>query len=178
MLKQKRKKCIIAAALVLFAIMLVGCVVWTGVIEIFSFNRASLTDTKLGASFSLEKLKNYETSDDAAFGMSLYQSADGFARIKVSKYPDTLLGASRVTGLYLYEGDTAHHILGIRIGDRANVAHELLGNNGFQVTHSGAGIIRAERGNIVIRMSINEKNRVSFLAAELTATNWFRLQYK
>ncbi len=177
--QSKKRKAIVTVSVILLLILMIGTVRWTGVIEISSFNRASDFDFDLGSSFWTDdvRLEEYKEYNEGFFGFSKYCYADACAEVKTSKYPDLLLGGERITGVYLLDGNTEHQIVGIRIGDRANIAHERLSEHHFRVTHTGAGMIRAERGNILILISINERNRVCAISAELTGTNFFHVQY-
>ncbi|MBE6595631.1 MAG: hypothetical protein E7644_07520 [Ruminococcaceae bacterium] len=168
-------------ALICALILLLGLTVtllmldWHGTAELSDFNRHSATPTSLGK--ALEDASGYE-SVPGMMGGEQYMSSDGVSFITVAHFPDTVLGSTCTVGVRLVAGSEKYHVLGVRTGDRADTVYRALEEHRFEVTHSSASGIRAQRGRITLQFSLDENGRVTEIVANLSGTNLFRVQYK
>lgn len=174
--RKLHKKTVLICALLLALCLIVTLLMlhWRGTVELSDLNRHSATPAPLGK--ALEDASGYE-SVPGMMGGEQYMSSDGVSFITVAHFPDAVFGSTRVVGLRLV-GESDAHILGVRVGDNATAAYRALEAHGYEVTHSGAGSIRAERGRITLQFTLDGNGRVTEIVARLSGTNLFRVQYK
>ncbi|MBQ8339702.1 MAG: hypothetical protein IJY16_04590 [Clostridia bacterium] len=175
--RKLHKKTVLICALLLVLCLIVTLLMlhWRGTVELSDLNRHSATPAPLGK--AVEDLSDYESVPDM-MGGEQYMSSDGVSFITVAHFPDTVLGSTRVVGVRLVAGSEAYHLLGVRVGDNARAVHSALEAHDYEVTHSGAGSIRAERGRITLQFTLDGNGRVTEIVARLSGTNLFRVQYK
>ena len=177
--KRNKRKYLLIAAGVTVVLLLILLVSWSGVVELGVINRNSSIPVSLGEGWDPGVIGALQLvpTEEGQVGGTGYENADRCIKIALSSYPDALIGSQRVTAVMLTEGNTEDHILGVLLGDRTNVAYEKLGNCGFDTVKTKLGI-RAWRGNIVIDLAVNEKNRISSICAYLEGSNIFGIQFQ
>lgn len=168
-------------ALICVLLLVLGLIVtllmlhWRGTVELSDLNKHADLPVLLGR--PAEDLSGCELVP-GMMGGSVYQYPDGAVFVAVSNFPDTVLGSTRVVGVRLAAGSEAYHLLGVRVGDNARAVYSALEAHGYEVTHSGADRIRAERGRITLQFTLDGNGRVTEIVARLSGTNLFRVQYK
>lgn len=175
--RKLHKKTVLICALILLLGLTVTLLMldWHGTAELSDLNKHSLLPASLGR--PVEDLSGCEPVP-GMMGGSVYQCQDGTSFIAISRFPDTVLGSARAVGVRLAAGCEEYHVLGVRPGDRAEAVYRALEEHRFEVTHSSAEGIRAARGRITLRFSLDENGRVTEIVANLSGTNLFRVQYK